>query len=101
MDLLRWLEIVSLITTLIGLYLIGEKRPAGFMVFNISLLCQAYIFYQKTHWFLLIQMAVLILFNLYNYSKWVGGFSNVEWSNLYRGVCKKVRRLGFTSDNKG
>lgn len=84
MDLLIVLEIVSLITTLIGLYLIGEKRPAGFMVFNISLLCQAFIFYQSSKWFLLVQMFVLISFNLYNYSKWTGGFLNVRWSNLYR-----------------
>lgn len=73
MGLLRILEITSLITTLIGLYLIGEKLPAGFMVFNISLLCQAYIFYVGKKWFLIIQMGVLISFNMFNYLKWTGG----------------------------
>lgn len=73
MGLLRVLEIISLITTLIGLYLIGEKLPLGFMVFNISLLCQAYIFFKGSKWFLLIQMFVLIAFNLFNYMKWIGG----------------------------
>lgn len=73
MDLLRVLEIVSLITTLIGLYLIGEKSPVGFMVFNISLLCQMFIFYKGKKWFLILQMFVLISFNLFNYLKWTGG----------------------------
>jgi len=73
MGILRALEIVSLITTLIGLYMLGEKIALGFLIFTISLGCQIYIFYKGRNWFLVVQMAVLITFNIYNYGKWVGG----------------------------
>jgi hypothetical protein len=73
MDLLTLLEIISLITTLIGLYLLGEKKASGFLIFTASLSCQLYIFYTKEFWFLFFQMIVLIVFNIYNYKKWVRG----------------------------
>ncbi len=68
-------SIISLVTTIIGLYLLGEKRPVGFLIFTISLTCQMYLFYIPQHrdgpnWFLIIQMIVLIIFNLWNYRKW-------------------------------
>ncbi len=68
-------SIISLVTTLIGLYLLGEKKALGFVIFTISLSCQAYIFYVPDHrdgpnWFLIFQMVVLIVFNLINYRKW-------------------------------
>jgi hypothetical protein len=72
MGLLRVLEIFSLLTTIVGLYLLGEKSSYGFLVFNISLLCQSYIFFKSKTWFLLFQMFVLIAFNSYNYFKWTG-----------------------------
>ena len=72
MDILIF-SIVSLITTLIGLWLLGEKKASGFMIFTISLLCQLYIFGMQKNWFLVVQMVVLILFNVYNYQKWVRG----------------------------
>ena len=64
------LSIVSLVTTIIGLWLLGEKKPSGFLTFTISLLCQLYIFYTQQNWFLVCQMIVLIIFNMYNYRKW-------------------------------
>jgi len=73
MGLLRVLEIISLITTVIGLYFLGIKEAYGFLIFDISLCCQGYIFYKSKNWFLLFQMFVLITFNTYNYFKWVGG----------------------------
>lgn len=73
MGFLRILEIVSLVTTLIGLYLLGEKEALGFLIFTVSLICQFYIFYKGRNWFLVIQMLVLIIFNIYNYNKWIGG----------------------------
>ena len=73
MGFLRLLEIISLITTLIGLYLLGEKVAVGFLIFTISLACQVYIFYKGKNWFLVVQMIVLITFNIYNYGKWAGG----------------------------
>lgn len=73
MALLRKLEIVSLLTTLIGLYLISEKIAIGFLVFDISLICQAIIFYSQKNRFLIFQMFVLIVYNTYIYFKWTGG----------------------------
>lgn len=66
-------SIISLVTTLIGLWLLGEKKASGFIVFTISLACQLYIFYFQKNWFLVVQMIVLILFNIYNYRKWMRG----------------------------
>ena len=68
--LIMILGIISLITTIIGLYLLGEKNALGFVVFTVSLICQMYIFYVQHQWFLVIQMVVLIVFNLRNYKKW-------------------------------
>ena len=67
------LSIISLITTLIGLYLLGEKEASGFLIFTASLICQLYIFYVLKNWFLFFQMIVLIIFNVVNYRKWTRG----------------------------
>jgi hypothetical protein len=67
------LSVISLITTMIGLYLLGEKSAVGFLVFTISLVCQVHIFAKQNNWFLVIQMIVLIIFNIFNYLKWTGG----------------------------
>jgi len=64
------LEIGALITTIIGLYLLGNKDKNGFLVFDISLICQTYIFYVQGNNFLILQMVVLIIFNTINYMKW-------------------------------
>ena len=64
-------SVISLITTIVGLYFLGEKNALGFVVFTISLICQLYIFYKQSNWFLVFQMVVLIIFNLRNYKKWV------------------------------
>ncbi len=70
MVFLTILSIVSLITTIIGLWLLGNKDKNGFLIFNVSLNCQIIIFYMQDNWFLVIQMVVLIAFNTYNYLKW-------------------------------
>lgn len=71
MDILSiGLQVVSLITTLIGLYLLGEKNKHGFSIFTISLACQCILFYAESKWFLVVQMIVLIIFNFRNYFKW-------------------------------
>lgn len=64
------LEIGALITTIIGLYLLGNKDKNGFIIFDVSLLCQMYIFYVQGNNFLILQMIVLIIFNTVNYIKW-------------------------------
>lgn len=77
MDILAWiseplriLEIISLITTIVGLYLLGEKVAFGFILFTASIICQMFIFYLGKNWFLVIQMLVLVFFNMRNYFKW-------------------------------
>ena len=45
------LSIISLITTLIGLYHLGEKKASGFLIFTISLMCQMWIFYLQNNKF--------------------------------------------------
>lgn len=75
MDFLIGLQIISLLTTLIGLWLLGEKKASGFIIFTISLACQFGIFLVEEKWFLVVQMIVLILFNIYNYQKWVRGLN--------------------------
>ena len=69
MDILI-ISIISLITTIIGLYLLGEKNELGFIIFTLSLSCQMYIFWVQSNWFLVFQMIVLVVFNLRNYKKW-------------------------------
>jgi hypothetical protein len=64
------LSIISLITTLIGLYHLGEKEKVGFLIFNISLICQMFIFSLQNNKFLFVQMIILIIFNIWNYYKW-------------------------------
>lgn len=73
MDLLIVLSIISLITTMVGLYMLGEKNPFGFLIFTGSLVCQMYIFYDQKNWFLFCQMIILIIFNIVNFKKWVLG----------------------------
>jgi hypothetical protein len=70
MGFLRIIEISSLITTIIGLYLLGEKNSFGFILHSVSVACQSYIFYKNKNWFLIVQMAILFVFNIWNYIKW-------------------------------
>ncbi len=64
------ISVLSLLTTIVGLYYLGEKDKKGFLVFTFSLGCQLYLFYILSNWFLVIQMIVLIGFNIRNYYKW-------------------------------
>ena len=61
---------ISLITTLIGLYYIGEKNKWGFVHHTISVAIQGYLFFVLQNWFLVIQMIILAAFNVRNYYKW-------------------------------
>ena len=70
MGFLRIIEISSLITTIVGLYLLGEKNSFGFILHSVSVACQSYIFYKNKNWFLIVQMAILFVFNIWNYIKW-------------------------------
>ena len=70
MVILNFISIISLITTIIGLYYLGEKLAQGYIWFTTSLSCQLYIFFISQNIFLVIQMIVLIIFNIRNYRKW-------------------------------
>jgi len=71
MVILTWsLSIISLVTTIIGLYWLGNKNKNGFLIFNVSLNCQLVIFWLQNNWFLVVQMVILIGFNTWNYLKW-------------------------------
>ena len=61
---------VSLITTLIGLYYIGEKNKWGFVYHTVSVTIQGYLFFVLNNWFLVIQMVILSIFNIRNYLLW-------------------------------
>jgi hypothetical protein len=64
------LSCVSLILTLGGLYLVGEKNPIGWLVFIVSYAVQMFIFGISKNVFLIIQMVLLTYFSLINYLKW-------------------------------
>lgn len=64
------LSILSLIATISGLYLLGEKKETGFLLFVLSLFCQGYVFFKEENWILVLQMVVLIVFNIWTYNKW-------------------------------
>lgn len=70
MDFLTMVSIFSLLMTIAGLYLLGEKSRNGFVLFTFSLIAQLYIFIIHKNTFLIIQMLVLITFNTWNYFKW-------------------------------
>ena len=71
MDLLTViLSVISLPTTIVGLWLLGKKDKAGFLYFSASLSCQLIIFAVQHNYFLVIQMIVLLLFNMRNYTVW-------------------------------
>jgi hypothetical protein len=72
MDFLNKLGIISLALTLISLYFVGEKIAIGWLIFIISYIIQIYVFYKTKQLFLIIQMAILSLFSVYNYFKWIG-----------------------------
>ena len=74
MDVLNWsLQIISLVTTLIGLFLIAKKRKFGFIHYIISLTCQGIIFYMRHDWVLVFQMLILISCNIYAFKEWKKG----------------------------
>lgn len=74
MDILELsIQIVSLLATLVGLYLISEKNKLGFIFYVVSLLCQLYLFAESKYWFLVFQMVLLIILNIITYLKWKKG----------------------------
>ena len=82
MDFLTILSIASLITTVIGLWCLGLKDKNGFIIFDVSLLCQMFIFYEQKNYFLMFQMVVLITFNTINFFKWKREESNEQRANI-------------------
>jgi len=69
---------ISLITTFIGLYFVSEKNKIGFIYYTISLCCQLYLFAIQGNVFLVVQMIVLIISNMYVYLKWRKDDGNIK-----------------------
>ena len=79
MDFLIWpLQIVSLITTLVGIYFIAKKIRFGFVCYIVSLLCQGALFSMRNDWVLVFQMLVLITCNFYAFNEWKKGDTKNE-----------------------
>ena len=70
------IQIISLLTTIVGIYFVSEKKKCGFLLYIVSLMCQAFLFGKNSYWFLLFQMLVLIVCNLLTYLKWKKGEIN-------------------------
>jgi hypothetical protein len=72
------LAIISIFTTIGGLYALGEKYKSGFMLYNISLGCQIYLFCVAAsdsiivRTIIFIQLLILFVFNFRNFFKWRG-----------------------------
>ena len=64
------ISIISIVTTLIGLYFVSEKKKCGFIYYTISLTAQGYLFVLQQNWLLVLQMLILILSNVWVYWKW-------------------------------
>jgi len=62
--------IISLITTVIGMYYVSKKIKTGFIYYSISLVAQLILFTMLSNWFLVLQMIVLLTSNVYIYWKW-------------------------------
>lgn len=73
MDVLEILSAFSCLMTVIGLWLLGNKNKNGFLIFTLSLIAQTYIFYVGNNGYLVVQMLILITFNIINYFKWKWG----------------------------
>ena len=64
MDLLNKLGAASFITTIIALYLLGVPDKMCYIFFTFSMLMQSYVFWKTKQWFLMVQMVVLIAFQV-------------------------------------
>ena len=70
MEFLTFLEVLSLILTVIALHLLGKPSRKTFPIFIVSVSAQAYIFLIGQNWFLLGQMGVLLGYNIRNWICW-------------------------------
>lgn len=64
------ISVTSLLATIFGLLLLGKKEKLGFVIFTLSVLLQAILFFKLSNWFLFTQMFILAFFNMKNYLKW-------------------------------
>jgi len=61
---------ISLISAIIGMWLLGRKHQSAFIVFTVGLFFQVPVFYGSRNWPLLCQTGIFICFNAVNYNKW-------------------------------
>lgn len=62
--------VISLISTIIGMYFVSKKMKSGLVYYTVSLVVQLILFTMESKWFLVVQMLVLIASNGYVYWKW-------------------------------
>ena len=64
------IQILIPVLTIIGLWLLGEKKRIAFIVFNV---CQVLIIYSviiTKSWGILAMSIIYFIFNIWNYIKW-------------------------------
>lgn len=70
MDLNNWLGLISFILTIIALWLLGMPNKWCYGFFTVSMIIQGIVFHRTKQWWLMVQMVVLIIFNVINYLRW-------------------------------
>ena len=70
MDLNNWLGLISFVLTIVALWLLGIPNKWCYSFFTVSMIIQGVIFHRTKQWWLMVQMAVLIIFNVINYLRW-------------------------------
>ena len=70
MDLNNWLGLISFVLTIVALCFLGIPNKWCYGFFTVSMIIQGIVFHRTKQWWLMVQMAVLIIFNVINYIRW-------------------------------
>jgi hypothetical protein len=65
------LGFISFLLSIIALYYMGVPDRIFYWIFSLSLFLQAIVFYRTKQWFLILQMIMLLGFNIINYFRWI------------------------------
>lgn len=65
-----FLNILLVVTALIGAFLIAKKQKAGFLVYFITELCYAALGYTTEQYGLIAIAGVYLTMNMYSYVQW-------------------------------
>lgn len=70
-DINNTLGFLSFLMSIVALYLLGVPDKICFIIFSLSFVLQGVVFYRTKQWFLILQMILLLVFNIINYFKWI------------------------------